>query len=78
MACFHNAEFAVGWDKRSAVPPSARRQEKEIGGTALRLSHPTVWDPKLGAVEVKRAPLTIEYELPGTSAEKKLKGLYPY
>ena len=37
-----------------------------------------LWDPKLGAVEVKKAPLAIEYEMPGTSAEKKLKGLYPY
>jgi len=37
-----------------------------------------LWDPKLGAIEVKKAPLSIEYEMPGTSAEKKLKGLYPY
>ena len=37
-----------------------------------------LWDPKLGGIEVKKAPLVIEYELPGTSAEKKLKGLYPY
>jgi hypothetical protein len=37
-----------------------------------------LWDPKLGAVEVKTAPLTIDYDIPSPSAEKKLKGLYPY
>jgi len=37
-----------------------------------------LWDPKLGAVEVKKAPLSMEYEMSRTSAEKKLKGLYPY
>jgi hypothetical protein len=37
-----------------------------------------LWDPKLGAIEVKQSPLTIEYEIPAASTEKKLKGLYPY
>jgi NADH-quinone oxidoreductase subunit M len=36
-----HAEKAVGWDKRSAVPPT---DDDSAGGTSLRLSHPTVGD----------------------------------
>jgi hypothetical protein len=36
-----------------------------------------LWDPKLGAVEVGKSPLTIRYQMPSPS-DKKLKGLYPY
>ncbi|MFZ5832714.1 MAG: hypothetical protein ACOY3P_21715 [Planctomycetota bacterium] len=36
-----------------------------------------LWDPKLGGIEVKDQPVTIEYQMPG-KGEKKLKGLYPY
>lgn len=37
-----------------------------------------LWDPKLGAIEVKDAPVTIKYTLPGKGSAEKLKGLYPY
>ncbi|MGQ9576455.1 MAG: hypothetical protein ACUVUC_14175 [Thermoguttaceae bacterium] len=37
-----------------------------------------LWDPKLGGIDLKQSPLTIQYQMPGSSAEKKLKGLYPY
>jgi hypothetical protein len=33
-----------------------------------------LWDPKLGGIEVKKAPLTVRYELP---REPKLRGLVP-
>jgi hypothetical protein len=36
-----------------------------------------VWDPKLGGIEVKKDPITIEYDLP-QPGDKRLKGLYPY
>lgn len=36
-----------------------------------------LWDPKLGGIDVKKSPLTIEYQLPQPD-ENKLKGLYPY
>ena len=36
-----------------------------------------LWDPKLGGIEVKKEPVTIKYDVP-KSAERKLKGLYPY
>lgn len=36
-----------------------------------------LWDPKLGGIEVKNKPLTIDYSLPGPG-DRKLKGLYPY
>jgi len=36
-----------------------------------------VWDPKLGAIEVKTSPVTIEYEMPKLPDEN-IKGLYPY
>jgi hydrogenase maturation protein HypF len=35
----HHEEGAVGWDKRSAVPPMG--DSSADGGTAIRLSHPT-------------------------------------
>jgi len=37
-----------------------------------------VWDAKLGGIEVKGQPVSIEYELPKSASEQKLKGLYPY
>jgi len=37
-----------------------------------------LWDPKLGAVNVKQAPVHLDYALPKDSADKKLQGLYPY
>jgi len=37
-----------------------------------------LWDPKLGGIEVEKAPLAIEYQMPSASADKRLKGLYPY
>ena len=37
-----------------------------------------LWDARLGGVEVKSSPITIEYELPKQSATQELKGLYPY
>jgi hypothetical protein len=36
-----------------------------------------VWDSKLGGIEVKKTPMTIQYEVPNP-ANKTLKGLYPY
>jgi hypothetical protein len=37
-----------------------------------------LWDPKLGGIEVKYEPVTVKTAIPKPSAEKKLKGLYPY
>ena len=37
-----------------------------------------VWDPKLGGIEVKTEPITIQYERPKRSNNRKLPGLYPY
>jgi hypothetical protein len=37
-----------------------------------------LWDPKLGGIEVRSKPITIEYDLPQPSGKKTLKGLYPY
>ena len=37
-----------------------------------------LWEPKLGGIEVTKAPLTIEYELPAGGERAKLKGLLPY
>ena len=37
-----------------------------------------LWDPKLGGIEIKKTPVSIEYALPKDSAQRKLKGLYPY
>ena len=37
-----------------------------------------LWDAKLGGIEVKDQPVSIEYELPKSASEQKLKGLYPY
>ena len=37
-----------------------------------------LWDPKLGGIEVKYEPVTIKTAIPKPSAEKTLKGLYPY
>jgi hypothetical protein len=37
-----------------------------------------LWDPKLGGIEVRSKPITIEYDLPQPAGKKKLKGLYPY
>ncbi len=36
-----------------------------------------VWDPKIGAIEVGKSPLTVHYRMP-SAADKSLKGLYPY
>lgn len=36
-----------------------------------------LWDPRLGAIIVKDAPVKIEYKMPGFS-DKKIPGLYPY
>jgi hypothetical protein len=36
-----------------------------------------LWDPKLGGIEVRNAPLAIHYELPNKSGPQKIKGLYP-
>ena len=37
-----------------------------------------VWDPKLGGIEIGKAPRTIKYEIPAKLAPEKLKGLYPF
>lgn len=37
-----------------------------------------LWDANLGGIEVGARPLTIKYELPKPTGERKLKGLYPY
>jgi hypothetical protein len=37
-----------------------------------------IWEPKLGGIDVQEKPLTIKYDLPRRSNEKKVKGLYPY
>lgn len=37
-----------------------------------------LWDARLGGIEVKSSPVTVEYELPGASGGRELKGLYPY
>jgi len=37
-----------------------------------------LWDPKLGGIEVKNKPFSIEYKMPTRTGEQKLKGLYPY
>ncbi len=37
-----------------------------------------LWDPKLGGIEVRDKPITVEYDLPRAFSQKKLKGLYPY
>jgi len=36
-----------------------------------------LWEPKLGGIEVKSEPLTIEYRLPEAAQRAKLKGLLP-
>jgi hypothetical protein len=37
-----------------------------------------LWDPKLGGIEIKKTPVTLQYALPTAAADRKLKGLYPY
>jgi hypothetical protein len=37
-----------------------------------------LWDPKLGGIEVGGRPISVQYQLPKPSGERKLKGLYPY
>ncbi len=37
-----------------------------------------IWDPKLGGIVLKDAPLTIQYTLPAGASAGKLPGLYPY
>jgi len=37
-----------------------------------------LWDPKLGGIEVKGEPVTIEYEVPRGTDRAKLQGLHPY
>ena len=37
-----------------------------------------LWEPKLGGIKVGSVPVTIRYDLPKPSGERKLKGLYPY
>jgi hypothetical protein len=37
-----------------------------------------LWDPKLGGIDVREKPLTIEYDLPKATDKTSLKGLYPY
>jgi GTP-binding protein len=59
-------EKAVGWDKRSAVPPSA---EIEDGGTALRLSHPTFLAVRPEIVVVTKADLPTASEVRDRLAE---------
>ena len=49
--------ISVGWDKRSAVPPSSRHR---MGGTALRLSYPT-WLAILPAIIVLLAPGSLRH-----------------
>jgi len=36
-----------------------------------------LWDPMLGAIRVKQAPVHIEYTI-APASDKKLQGLYPY
>jgi GTPase len=47
-------EKAIGWDQRSAVPPTP---EVANGGTALRLSHPTLLAARPEIVVVTKADL---------------------
>jgi hypothetical protein len=37
-----------------------------------------LWDTKLGGIDVRNKPVSIEYELPRPTDKKRLKGLYPY
>jgi hypothetical protein len=37
-----------------------------------------LWDTKLGGIEVKKDPVSIKYQMPSKTGERKLKGLYPY
>jgi hypothetical protein len=37
-----------------------------------------LWEPKLGGIEVKDAPITVDYKLPTAAESAKLKGLRPY
>ncbi len=37
-----------------------------------------LWDPKLGGIEVKDAPVSVKYELPKPSGKGRLEGLVPY
>ncbi|MHC4176972.1 MAG: hypothetical protein ACYSWU_05675 [Planctomycetota bacterium] len=37
-----------------------------------------LWDARLGGIEVKDSPITVNYQLPKKSDKKKLQGLYPY
>ena len=47
--------------------------------TREELRHWTwLWDPKLGGIEVNKSPITVEYQMPGASDKRRLKGLYPY
>ncbi len=37
-----------------------------------------LWDSKLGGIELKSQPVTLQYELPTRTSPAKLQGLYPY
>ena len=37
-----------------------------------------LWEPRLGGIEVKDSPLTVNYKLPKAAEAAKLKGLRPY
>jgi len=79
----------VGWDKRSAVPPET--EQTPVGGTALRLSHPTAYAPEkapteatailskiLGSLNVASKEWVIrqyDHEVQGGSVVKPLVGV---
>ena len=60
-------ERDVGWDKRSAVPPE--NATPEVGGTALRLSHPTSSHPLATETDSPPDPEAIKAELARLDAE---------
>lgn len=63
-----------GWqkDKRSKVIDRIMISNDELRKWTW------LWDSKLGGIEVGSTPITIKYELPKPSGERKLQGLYPY
>jgi hypothetical protein len=63
-----------GWvkEKQTRVLDRTLLQVKE-----LRKWH-WLWEPALGGIEIKRAPVTVHYQVPRNPDPAKQKGLYPY
>lgn len=63
-----------GWQKE--------RRTKVLDRLLLQVSElrrwTWLWDPKLGGIEVKGAPVSLKYELPERSGKRRLRGLSPY